>query len=188
MGDEFRINVNFPVLGASRVAAEALNTRLRDLEDATNEVAFGPDGNSQPHLTIVLGDIRAGGLTELVDRVGYWAETLTRFTVSFGPAYREIETGCYVMADARIPDRFNNRRRELRGSVSHLFTDVGRMTSTPHLTLGYFETEWGTVDRTVRRIPPIPDANIGSVAVTRSGQRGISGPVLAAFTLDQPPA
>ncbi|WP_330176581.1 2'-5' RNA ligase family protein [Streptomyces sp. NBC_01498] len=181
------MGVNFPVTAHALEACSRFNAQLFSLTGSM--VAFGPGGNSSPHVTIAMGTLRSGGnLRELEDAV---AGALSSFpdddsppVMAFGPVYRESLTGHYIFADVRFSERVQKWRKETQSALAPLFVEPARTTDVPHLTLGHVSVDIDRVDAFINTSrPPIPACGIASVDISVSGSKGVKQSVLRSFDL-----
>ena len=167
-----KIGVSFAVEGSAAADVVWLNTAITD--SFGSQVRFGPDANSQPHVTVALGEADQDALARVIALVGEAARTTEPFTMAFGPIARETVTGRYVLADVYMPDPIRHRRSALRARIANHLSGLGRTTDEPHLTVG------GTVgDGEPKRFdPPGPAAMRRSrrrTGLLRAGARRLTG-------------
>lgn len=156
--------------------ARTLNARIR--AEGGSYVRFSEPGASHPHVTVILGEVELGVQPEeLLGRL-YLPET-PALTLCFGAAYLETETQQYVFCDVKGREDTVDWIRGSRERLASAFTAPGRMTPTPHLTVGYFDSPLAKPMSGDALAVTIRPCEIRSVALGSVGQKGTVQEILA---------
>jgi 2'-5' RNA ligase len=177
-----KIGVSFAVEGTAADDVVQLNTAIAG--SFGSQVRFGPDGNSQPHVTIALGEAGQNALAHVITLVEKTARTTEPFLMAFGPVARETVTGRYLLADVYLPGPIRQWRSALRARIADHLSGLGRTTDEPHLTVAVVEDHDTAVDQLLSRADQrIADCRATHIDVAHAGPRGTKGTIIRRFTL-----
>lgn len=177
-----KIGVSFAVEGAARDDIVRLNKVIAD--GFGSQVRFGGGGNSEPHVTVALGETGQEDVALVIALVDQVVRELEPFTMRFGPIGRETVTGRYVLADIVVDAAVLQWRHRLRERIAGHLSGLGRMTDEPHLTLAVVEDHHEAVDRILGAWDAqIADCRVTHVDVAYAGARGAKRERIQRFTL-----
>lgn len=177
-----KIGVSFAVEGAARDDIVRLNTVIAD--KFGSQVRFGVSGNSEPHVTVALGDAGEEDVALVIALLDEAVRELEPFTMRFGPIGRETVTGRYVLADIFVDAAVLQWRHWLRERIAGRLSGLGRMTDEPHLTLAVVEDHHEAVDQILGALHArIADCRVTHVDVAYAGARGTKRERIQRFTL-----
>lgn len=168
---QVKININFPVFGNTLTDCLMLN---RDISrKSVSSIRFGPDGNSSPHVTILMGDVECSNVTCLSEIVAKMARTLpSSVAAKFGKPYRETVTGRYIMANVVVPHHMAMWRLALRQALSQYFISESRMSKDLHVTLAVLETPSTTIDSYLAELPELNPSIFSCLDISEAGAKG----------------
>lgn len=167
-----KININFPVTG--NALSDALSVNLSLGSRIRSVISFGVGGNSSPHVTLIMGDVRDENISKVTRVTRTMVEEITHpIPVQFGPPYRETVTGRYIFSDASVPDSFTAWRSRLRSAASIYFMNSARMTEDEfHLTLGVLEAPSDEIDGYLASLPALSASTFSCVDISLAGAKG----------------
>jgi hypothetical protein len=131
-----RVGLSVPIWGETRIALVALNGTLK-IHGFGDEISFGPEGTSDPHLTVLLGTLRRGALPDLLQLAGSSAVLAPRSNIQLSD--RPVVSGArgYVVVPAQLTPEFAEWRRSVQEGCRDLFQDIGPVSEQGHVTVGH---------------------------------------------------
>jgi 2'-5' RNA ligase len=177
-----KIGVSFAVEGTAADDFARLNAAIANRTGS--QIRLGSDGNSDPHVTIALGEADGDALARVVVLVQNATRTTGPFLMKFGSVARENVTGRYVIADVDMPARVRQWRRDLHAKIAGYLSGVGRTTDDPHLTVAVVEGRNKEIDQLLSHTHlRIADCRVAHVDIAHAGPRGAKGGLIRRFTL-----
>ncbi|GGM11702.1 2'-5' RNA ligase family protein [Micromonospora yangpuensis] len=182
MTDLIKVGVSFPVGGSARSTCVRLSDAVA--AEVPVQVRLGAAGNSEPHVTVAMGLLPSSRVAAVEEATrSLLTELGGPFDMTFGPAYRETETGRYILLDVVLPDRAANWRSLIQSRLVDIYAEPSRTSATPHLTISCTEQSGAQLDGIINTAPPIPPATVSTIDIARSGPKGIKLEVLKSIHL-----
>lgn len=182
MNDQMKLGISLSIEGVAADACVAINSRLSQV--CHSDVVFGSEGNSLPHVSVMLGNVRFQDIDRVSQIVSRHCRKIGPISLEFDPPERELTTGRYVMSSVRMSDEALAWRHNLAADVRELFADAGRQTTAPHLTLGVFSGGHVDIDSLLRLPFAIPATTVRWIDISASGPKGAKGNLLQRIRLD----